>query len=121
MESIDKERNKKLVEQMKNDIKLVKLQAEIRKNNEMKLEVDIGIQKSLAEFHEPVLHQMEKLETSRQQHLMGIKDAVDDLSLTMNDFNKTLPQIENQSEEDYTEDVGSMFLKIDPDRDVEEM
>ncbi|GBO29381.1 hypothetical protein AVEN_218016-1 [Araneus ventricosus] len=80
MNAIQKERNKKLRDEIKNDLKVFKLLAEIRRNNEQQLEQELGIQKSLSDFHKPVT---EKQGIARKEHFKAIKDAVENIPLSI--------------------------------------
>lgn len=82
MNDIQKERNKKLREEAKNDLKVFKLEAEIRRNNEQQLEQQLGYQKSLTDFHKPVTEKLEEQETARKKHYKAIKDYVDSSTTT---------------------------------------
>lgn len=83
MNAIQRERNKKLREEVKNDLKVFKLQTEIRKGNEERLRQELGIQKSLTDFHKPVTEKLEQHEVLRKEHFKAIEEGF-----------KNLPQIE---------------------------
>ncbi|GBO36547.1 hypothetical protein AVEN_166992-1 [Araneus ventricosus] len=83
MNAIQKERNKKLREEVKNDLKVFKLQAEIRRNNEQQLEQELGIQKSLSDFHKPVTEKLQQQDIARKEHFKAIKDAVENIPLAI--------------------------------------
>ncbi|KAF8769811.1 hypothetical protein HNY73_017420 [Argiope bruennichi] len=82
MNALQKERNKKLREEVKNDLKVFKLQAEIRRNNEQKLEQELGFEKSLSDFHKPVTEKLQEQELSRKEHFKAITDAVASIPLS---------------------------------------
>ena len=83
MNAIQKERQKKLRKEVENDLKVFKLQAEIRKNNEQQLGEKLGVRKSLAEFYKPVTEKLEQQEVTRKEHLKAIKDVVDTIPLAI--------------------------------------
>lgn len=80
MNTIQKERNRKLREEVKDELKVFKLQGEIRRNNEQQLEQKLGIQKSLSDFYKPVTEKLQEQEVTRKEHLKIIKNAVDKIS-----------------------------------------
>lgn len=77
MNAVLKERDRKLREEVKNDLKVFKLQAEIRRNNEQQLAQELGFQRSLSDFHKPVVDKLVEQETARRAHYKAIKDFVD--------------------------------------------
>lgn len=83
MNAIQTERNKRLRDEVLNDLKVFKLQAEIRSSNERQLEEKLGIQKSLSDFHKPVTEKLDQQEVTRKEHLKAIKDAVDKMPLAI--------------------------------------
>ncbi|GFV58022.1 uncharacterized protein TNCV_2573181 [Trichonephila clavipes] len=83
MNAIQKERSKKLRDEVKNDLKVFKLQAEIRRNNEHHLEQKLGFQKSLSDFHKPVTEQLQQQELSRKENFKTITDAIDNIPLAI--------------------------------------
>lgn len=83
MNAIQKVRNKKLKEEVKNELKVFKLQAEIRRNNEQQLEQELGIQKSLSDFHKPVTEKLQQQDNARKEHFKLLKDAVDNIPLAI--------------------------------------
>lgn len=80
---LEKDRNKKQKEELKNAIKLVKLQADIRKNNEEQRDRKLGIDKSLTEFHKPVTKKLEEQDKSRKENIKAINDKLDELNISL--------------------------------------
>ncbi|GFU29723.1 uncharacterized protein TNCV_4325461 [Trichonephila clavipes] len=101
MNAIQKERSKKLRDEVKNDLKVFKLQAEIRRNNEHHLEQELGFQKSLSDFHKPVTEQLQQQELSRKEHFKTITDAIDNIPLAIENIP---PAIEHPPAEIYNFD-----------------
>ncbi|GFW00191.1 uncharacterized protein TNCV_2914731 [Trichonephila clavipes] len=83
MNAIQKERSKKLRDEVKNDLKVFKLQAEVRRNNEHHLEQELGFQKSLSDFHKPVTEQLQQQELSRKEHFKTMTDAIANIPLAI--------------------------------------
>ncbi|GFV34670.1 uncharacterized protein TNCV_1449741 [Trichonephila clavipes] len=71
MNAIQKERSKKLRDEVENDLKVFKLQAEIRRNNEHHLEQELSFQKSLSDFHKPVTEQLQQQELQWWQKVLN--------------------------------------------------
>ena len=96
MNAIQKERDKKIRKEIENTLKVYKLQAEIRRNNEQRLREQLGLQKSLSDFHKPVTEKLEQQEITRKENFQSIKDAVDHIPLAIEpssevyDFDKDL-------------------------------
>ncbi|KAF8791287.1 hypothetical protein HNY73_006175 [Argiope bruennichi] len=93
----EKERNKKLREVVENDLKVFKLQAEIRRNNEQQLEQELGLQKSLSDFQRPVTEKLRQNEHSRKEHLKAITNSVASIPLAIENIP---PAIEHSSPSD---------------------
>ncbi|GFX21312.1 uncharacterized protein TNCV_2252591 [Trichonephila clavipes] len=101
MNAIQKERSKKLRGEVKNDLKVFKLQAEIRRNNEHHLEQELDLQKSLSDFHKPVTEQLQQQELSRKEHFKTITDAIANIPLAIENIP---PAIEHPPAEIYNFD-----------------
>lgn len=80
MNNLEKERKHKLIKQIKDAIKLVKIEKEIRKNSEDQLKDKIGIQKTLEEFHKPVTQEIEKYEKVNKEVVKSIQNVVENIS-----------------------------------------
>ncbi|GFY22239.1 uncharacterized protein TNCV_3298821 [Trichonephila clavipes] len=101
MNAIQNERSKKLRDEVKNDLKVFKLQAEIRRNNEHHLEQELGFQKSLSDFHKHVTEQLQQQELSRKEHFKTMTDDIDNIPLAIENIP---PAIEHPPAEIYNFD-----------------
>ena len=80
LNNLEKERQKKILKNIKDKIELVKLEKEIRQNNEGDLKEKIGVQRSLEKFHKPVIKELEKYEKSNKDIVNSIQNAFDNIS-----------------------------------------
>ena len=109
MNAIQKERNRKLREEVKNDLKVFKLQAEIRRNNEQKLGEELGIQRALSDFHKPVTEKLQQHEDARVNNLQVLKDAIDSIPVAIDNSALAIEQpsdiydFDNELDVDYLE------------------
>ncbi|GFW62176.1 uncharacterized protein TNCV_1686071 [Trichonephila clavipes] len=78
-----------------------KSEAEIRRNNEHQLEQELGLWKSLSDFHKPVTEQFQQQELSRKEHFETITDAIANIPLAIENIP---PAIEHPPAEIYNFD-----------------
>lgn len=92
MNALQQERNRKLKEEVKNDLKVFKQQAEIRKYNEEKLREQLGIQRALTDFHKPVTEKMEQHEEARMSNMQALKEVIDSIPLAIDNSTLAIEQ-----------------------------
>ena len=109
LNNLEKERQKKILKNIKDKIELVKLEKEIRQNNEGDLKEKIGIQRSLEKFHKPVIKQLEQYEKSNKDIVNSIQNVMENISFPALESSR-IPEIDY--EPSYFEKLFQEFSMI---------
>src|SRR5215813_7459981 len=112
MSRMQKNRIAKIKEEIQNDLKLARIEAEVRRKNERRRKDELGMSESLNTFHKPIIETLEAQDESRKDNLKHIQEAIGNIS--MPSFESTrIPELEYNAVQtiNLNKDLDESFLR----------